>query len=297
MKNYFGIVVILVAVALVSCNKEKLETLDEISLKSLQIATIESTTENAATESHYEADYYMNAEKSLTAKFGKGNRWGWLPAMRYKFRQCPDVTIDSTETGYPKTITLNYGDGTELKNGRVLSGVIVIYISAEPETDGAYRETTYETFKVDTIAIEGTGKSTFTGDNVSTRIQQMASNLKFTFDNGLVVTREAEKTREWVEGIETDTIHSDDKIQITGFANATTSEGDEYEKTIIEPLIKLGDCKYIVQGVVEIIENGTTTSSIDYGDGECDSVATLTQNGETTEIELKGGKKERKGKK
>ncbi len=298
MKNYFGIVALAMIVSLFSCNKEDADTLSnssEISTKSVQIAANESVAENAVAESNYEADFYLNAEKALTKRFGLGNKWKWMPNMRYKMGQCPDVTIDTTETGYPKTITLNYGDSTVLKNDRVISGIIEIYISAEKHTDGAYREITYDNFKVDTIAIAGTSRSTFIGDNVSTRLSEMTSSLVFTFDNGLVITRTAEKTREWIEGIDTDTDQSDDKIQITGFVNAITSEGDVYEKVIVTPLIKIGDCRYVVKGVVEITENSTVVSSIDYGDGECDSVATLTQNGESIEIELKGGKNKHKG--
>ncbi len=298
MKNYFGILALAIIVSLFSCNKENTDALSnssEISTKSVQIAANESVAENAVAESNYEADFYLNAEKALTKRYGLGNKWKWMPNMRYKMGQCPDVTIDTTETGYPKTITLNYGDSTVLRNGRVISGIIEIYISAEKHTDGAYREITYDNFKVDTIAIAGTSRSTFIGDNVSTRLSEMTSSLVFTFDNGLVITRTAEKTREWIEGIDTDTDQSDDKIQITGFVNASTSEGDVYEKVIVTPLIKIGDCRYIVEGVVEITENSTVFSSIDYGYGECDSVATLTQNGESVEIELKGGKNKHKG--
>jgi hypothetical protein len=46
------------------------------------------------------------------------------------------------------------------------------------------------------------------------------------------------------------------------------------------------DCRYIVQGVVEITLNGELVSSLDYGDGECDDVAILTQDGETAEVDL-----------
>ena len=292
MKNYLGITVIALVVILTACNKEDVNSNSaEISTKSVQLAVNESVVESAIAESNYEADFFLNAEKALTKRFGLGHKWKWMPRMRYKMGHCPDVTIDSTETGFPKTITLNYGDSTVLKNGRVISGVIEIYISAERKTDGAYRQITYNNFKVDTVAIAGTSKSTFIGDNISTRLSDMTSSLVFTFDNGLTITRTAEKTREWVEGINTDTDQSDDKIQITGFVNATTSEGDVYEKTIINALIKLGDCRYIVEGVVEITENSNLVTRIDYGSGECDNFATLTQNGESTEIELRGGKK------
>jgi hypothetical protein len=79
---------------------------------------------------------------------------------------------------------------------------------------------------------------------------------------------------------------NDDVVQITGYTNAETSDGDVYKKEIVEPLIRTRDCRYIVQGTVEITLNGELVSSLDYGDGECNDTAILTQNGESTEIDL-----------
>ena len=54
----------------------------------------------------------------------------------------PVITIEKTDGGFPITITLDYGDGTELLNGRIISGTITIVVSAPPRTDGATRTVT-----------------------------------------------------------------------------------------------------------------------------------------------------------
>lgn len=68
-------------------------------------------------------------------------------------------------------------------------------------------------------------------------------------------------------------------------------DGD-YEKVIVNPIVKLGDCKFIVAGTIEFRKNGEVLAIIDFGDGTCDNIATKTVDGETTEfkLEYKGDK-------
>ncbi|MBK6285899.1 MAG: hypothetical protein IPF54_27330 [Draconibacterium sp.] len=52
-------------------------------------------------------------------------------------------------------------------------------------------------------------------------------------------------------------------------------------------MVRIGDCRFIVEGVVEITLNGTLISTLNYGDGECDEIATMTNSdGETIEVDL-----------
>ena len=60
----------------------------------------------------------------------------------------------------------------------------------------------------------------------------------------------------------------------------------EYEKIITKPLVKTDNCKYIVEGTIEFLLNGETVAIVDYGDGECDNIATKTVDGKTYEFEL-----------
>jgi hypothetical protein len=50
----------------------------------------------------------------------------------------------------------------------------------------------------------------------------------------------------------------------------------------------LGDCRYPVQGIVQYSQNGSVIAEVDYGDGTCDNLASLTTGGTTSDIELKG---------
>lgn len=291
MKKIIGVISLL-TVLLVSCEKDELfDSMEQmIDTKSAQLVMDEVSVENIIAEADYETDFYMLAEKGIAAKMRAGKTWNWLNSLRYRFGQCPDVTIDSTETGYPRTITLNYGEGTELKNGRVLSGLIYIYISAEPHTDGFYREVTYESFFVDSIGIDGTTTITYEGDDETERKHTFISNLEIKLPNGIVIEREAERVREWLAGIDTEFDQTDDIIQVTGYVEVRKSDGENYRRQIIVPLIRLGDCRYFVEGVIEILQDGILVATFNYGEGECDKIAYLTKDGETYEIDLSGNR-------
>lgn len=54
---------------------------------------------------------------------------------------------------------------------------------------------------------------------------------------------------------------------------------DNYDKVVVEPIVTLEDCQYIVSGVIEFYENDKWLATIDFGDGTCDEWATKTWDG------------------
>ena len=75
-------------------------------------------------------------------------------------------------------------------------------------------------------------------------------------------------------------------------------KSSRYKRNIIKPLVKINGCDYIVEGKIEYIKNGAVVATVDFGDGECDDIATKTVDGVDHEIKLnKKGKKHKKGKK
>jgi len=290
MKRIFGFLLLASGIMLYSCHDENIDipTDGTLSEKAAQITLNEVALESATTELEYEMNFYTNAEFALSQRFMVGKMWRWNEKLRYKMNQCPGLSIESEDGGYPKTITLDYGDSTVLHNGTVLSGVIVIEISGPRSSVDYTRLVTYIDFGVDTLTINGTCLVTF--DKENSVFRTMTSDVIVEMDNGLTIERTSERTWEWIEGMDTELDQTDDVIQITGFSNAETSEGDIYRKDITEPLIRPRDCKYIVKGIVEITLNSELISTLNYGDGECDDVATLTKDGESYEVDLAGCK-------
>ena len=75
-------------------------------------------------------------------------------------------------------------------------------------------------------------------------------------------------------------------------------KSSRYKRNIIKPLVKIDGCDYIVEGRIEYIKNGAVVATVDFGDGECDNIASKTVDGVDHEIKLnKKGKRPKKGKK
>jgi len=285
MKRFFLVLMIL-GITLFSCQKDNInnETDGDLSEKAAEITLAEAALENATTEMEYEVDFYANAEEILSNWWKIGKRWQWTNKLRYKINLCPFITIESGEGGFPKTITLDYGEGITLLNGKVFSGKIVIEISGTRKDPDYTRRVTYDNFGVDSLTIEGSSVVTIDRDNDVFR--NITSDLTCTLSSGMVIYHHSERTWEWLEGMDTDTDQSDDVIRITGYTTAENSDNDTYSKEIVEPLIRKKDCRFIVQGVVTITINNELISSLDYGDGECNNIAILTKDGETFEVDL-----------
>ena len=72
-------------------------------------------------------------------------------------------------------------------------------------------------------------------------------------------------------------------------------KSSRYKRNIIKPLVKIDGCDYIVEGKIEYIKDGAVVATVDFGDGECENIATKTVDGVDKEIELnKKGKKHKK---
>ncbi len=295
MRKIFGILVLLVGVVFVSCQKDaEISTNFDnllnsgLSEKSAQIVMDEISVENVMAEMDFECDFYIGAQDVLTGMSNQGKKWGWQNSLRYKVGQCPNFSVESEEGGYPKTITLDYGDGTELNNGRILSGIIVIYISSQPNTDGFMKEVTYTNFSVDSLGIAGTTTMEFVGDRQSDNSHIVSADLIITLADGTIIHRVGERVRERIAGEDSELDQNDDVFKVTGYVENNVNESEAvYRKDITEALIKTGDCRYFSEGVVVFSQDGTVLATLDYGDGTCDEFATLTKDGEDpVEIDL-----------
>lgn len=289
MKKIIGFTFIALAVVLFSCNTntndgtELPDTGEELTEKSAEIAVAEIHAEAATTEAAYEVEFFANAEGMLTRWWKMGKRFSWQNKLRYHRNNCPDVTIEEGENnGYPKTITLNYGDSTLLNNGKVLSGEIVIEISARRSSRNYSREVIYNSFGVDSLIISGV--SEIVVDKVDSTYRKFESELTFAYPGGITIERVAERVWQWGAGIETGEDQGDDMVYISGGLTATINwpdgSSENYTKEITEPLKRVATCKYIVEGEVQVHLAGNLVSVIDYsyseGDEECDHYALLT---------------------
>lgn len=279
---------------MLSCDKDTISdilALDELNANANQSLILkDAETEDAEEISNYEIDFFTSTKNAIT---GYCDGWrarqlgrAFMLGGRYRMGQCPDITVDPEGDVYPKTITMDYGTGTELANGKVISGKIIINISAPPLTNGATKNISYENYFVDSLQISGNKVITFIGDNETSKIFSSTGDMTFTFADGSTMTKISEHVRQWVSGIDTELNPSDDIIHITGSSSSIRSDGNEMQKVINEALVKTGSCRFITQGIITFSKTGESPAVLDYGDGTCDNLATLTKDGETKEIIL-----------
>jgi len=288
MKRIIFLIISLTTLTYLSCEKEEDLVSSDTLLSDEEKAMItdDAAADDATEALEYEVDYFTGTAQSLSNLEGSNlksiNNWG----MRYMGGEGPTVTVDPLGDVFPKTITIDYGDGVELNNGRIISGIITIEVSAPPLTNGATRVITYTNFYIDSVNIAGQATRTFTGTDSTEHIFSNVSDLVLTFADETQLIRHGERTRSLVEGFETIFDPSDDLILITGFVNYETTDSSTFRKDIVSPLTKVGDCRFIIEGTVEFSIDGELFAELDYGDGTCDDIATITIDGETHQITI-----------
>ena len=284
MKNILFSLIAVLSLFLFSCEKENAEI--DSSIEDA-IVLNDAAIEAALESSSYEVDLFTNSSSSIDATSGttKSEDKGGFRG-RYRFGKAPNVTVETTDGGFPKTITLNYGESTELQNGRIISGSIIIVVSDRPRTVGTTRNVSFSEFYVDSINIAGTRTITFDSNEDNNLTYTSVAAIVITLPDGVTYERNSEKVRTFVEGFDTAGEHADDIFNITGFVNTVCSEGYSFSRNIIEPLVKKGDCKFIVSGIVTISKNDVVIAELNYGDGECDDIAIVTKGGEEKQITL-----------
>jgi len=266
--------------------------LSALQLKSATIAVNDVAIEGVDQEANFETDFYAGYEHILRQlahfKGRKSNLCEGRQNFHYLKGQSPVVSIDTAVTGYPVIITIDYGDSTVTRNGRVLSGIVKIELFGDKGIDGRTRKISFIGCSIDSIGIEGTSTQTFNTDSTTARKMTINSNVTFTLADGTTITRVGDIVREWIKGLNTPLENDDDMIQISGSVKVESSTGNTYTRLITDPLIRLEDCRHAVQGIVQFSQNGIVMGELNYGDGKCDNLAELTTGAETIEIKLEG---------
>jgi hypothetical protein len=255
-----------VLISLSACRKDKEET--TFDSENLSNENVSSMVDKSLSDD----------EDAVSLRSGSGGC-----GINWPVATCAVVTEDS-ET-FPKTITVDYGDGCVDIHGRTKSGKIFIHLTDELINIGAVRTVTFENYFINSVQIEGSRTATNLGPNSSdqptfNRIVDVA----ITY-NGSTFQRDFVETITWISGFETDEC-GDNVLSIEGTGSVTRPNGIIVPRTTTTPLTLDYTCGYIISGVIQVVAPlGTFT--IDYGNGECDDEAVLTRpNGETQTITL-----------
>ncbi|MAT53343.1 MAG: hypothetical protein CMN32_02600 [Saprospirales bacterium] len=252
--KWFAVFALALGVFLTACNKEDL-TLGFEDSEQMVASTDQTTSE----------DLYADVEDQVDLAI----------ETRGAGQDCPEVTVEPADGSYPRTITIDFGDGCEGPNGRIRKGQIVVTVSDTMSNEGATRTTTFVDFFIDDAQIEGTKTLTNLGPDADGNVTfQRTVDGQITFPNGDVATWQADHFITQIEGADTPTCF-DNVFAITGGSSGVNRHGKAYSTEILEPVIRKKTCPWRVAGVLSLtVEDKTVT--IDYGDGSCDRKAILT---------------------
>ena len=200
----------------------------------------------------------------------------------------PDcVTITTVVTSTTKEKSIDFGEGCELPNGNVLSGII--YLSYSKEMDLAIQTLSLdlENFVFNGVAVEGSAAVERMRSNANGNPQAEAvASFSSEWPDGTTASFTGNRTREWIEGFGTG-FWGDNVFLISGEGTYTGKSGNVFMKETITPLRRELACRFIVSGILEISRNDAT-ASLDFGDGSCDAIGVLTHpDGSSEEIYLR----------
>ncbi len=221
-------------------------------------------------------DVYASDEISTTAK--GDYRSDYLP-------EC--VVITTTVTEFTREKIIDFGEGCELPNGNVLSGIIKLNYAKDMTVASKSISLTLENFTFNSVAVEGSASVLRLRSNENGNPQgTVTSEFSATWPNGDTASFTGTRTREWIEGYGSG-FWGDNVFLITGKRTYIGRLGNVFVKEVTTPLRRELSCRFIVSGVLEISRNDNT-ATLDFGDGSCDATGILTQpDGTETEIFLR----------
>ncbi len=189
-----------------------------------------------------------------------------------------------------KTILIDFGTGCLGPDGKFRSGAIFVDYTKRLWIPGATLSITLQNYMVDSLAIEGTRTITNVSPNFQSNIslEKKLVGGKITWPDGTFATRDYTRTSTWVRG----THPAMDEWRVDGDANGVRKNGNTYASNVLSTLVWKRKCirqgvGIPVEGVTLIKRGGKPDVTIDFGNGTCDHLITVTVNGNSKVVNVK----------
>ena len=266
-----AVAVITFTIGFTSCKKANETSKDEIAT-TIELSSDQAVSDNLTEDAN---DIFLEAatDRNLT---------GETPATPFEsmgILNCASVTVTPL-IGFPKTIVIDFGTGCTSSNGVTRKGKININLSDSVRRTGSTAVLTFDGYFVNGFKKEGI----ITWTNNSTANvkgwQRKVENGKITAPTGKYWLHSGIKTVVQTAGYSTPRNLLDDVFSITGNSSVTNSNGITRTSSILEALQKKSICENITNGKIEL-SGPNHKATIDFGNGDCDNVATISIDGGT----------------
>ena len=222
-------------------------------------------------------------EEGVASTGGRGTATnGFFPTwdeLRLRLGPCATITVTPNDSTYPKTITIDFGDGCICADGKFRKGAVIIHLTGPIRRSGSVMTITFRNFYLNRAHIQGTKIVSNLSENGNIKFTVQVVNGAVTFPNGRGYQYDGLKYVAQIEGGTTRFVR-DDVYKIEGRSRTQFNNGLTIILNTETPLIKKVVCPWISNGVLKIKINDRVLF-LDYGapnNGDCDNLAMLTWN-------------------
>ncbi|OSZ79777.1 hypothetical protein CAP36_00490 [Chitinophagaceae bacterium IBVUCB2] len=219
---------------------------------------------------------------AFSGQAGTNNIRPYLPSfdeLRLRLGSCATVTVVPNNNTYPKTITIDFGDGCICADGKFRKGAVIIHLTGPIRRSGSVMTISLRNFFLNRAHIEGTKVISNLSENGNIKFTVQVTGGAVTFPNGRGYQYQTLKYVKQVEGGGTNIIR-DDVYSIEGRSQTQFNNGLTVTLNTESPLIKKVSCHWISDGLLKIKINNRVLF-LNYGapsNGDCDNKALLTWN-------------------
>jgi len=189
-----------------------------------------------------------------------------------------EITVSPADfVSFPKTITVDFKEGTLGQDGVLRKGVVTIVSTNWYGQPGSTHTATFQEYYHNDYKIEGTHVVENLGANQDGHLEYSVdiADGKITTKTGDVIQYQEDSKRIWISGSETPLNIWDDEYLLDGLQTGISSSGLDYSLSTIEPLHFVLLPRGIKSGVLSVDLGDINDIELDYTDG------TITILGET----------------
>lgn len=260
---------LVLGIGMSSCKKS--ENLEEIET-TFELSGNQAVTDNLVEDAHDLLDEAAANANLMGARPGEA-----LQSMNNL--SCATVNITPL-SGFPKTIVIDFGSGCTSQNGVFRKGKINVVLSDSIRRSGSTAVMTFDNYFVNSFKKEGTITWTNTSAGGTKSWTRRVENGKITAPDGRYWLHSGLKNVTQTAGSATPLNLLDDVFSITGNHTVTNAAGNTRTAVVTEALQKKTICENIDKGKIRI-DGASHFAVLDFGDGACDRIGTISIDGRT----------------
>lgn len=275
--RFFLALATLAMLTFTACEQAGIETIAD---EEINLALTEATLE----ASYDEVDDIAIEAMELTDQTAQARTWQTEDMLTGN--GCPTLTHDSVA----KTVLIDFGQSCLGPDGKTRSGQILVSYTKRLYHPGAELSIELISYSVDSLDLEGTKTIKNLSANYQSNIslETTLSGGKVTWPDGSFATRDFVRTRTWVRAANPIA----DQFEVTGNVDARKRDGSEYSAETLSTMVYKRRCRrqgvgIPVQGEILIERPNKADVTVDFGNGTCDHLITITVGNQSKTIDVR----------